>query len=1726
VWVTTFAVGALSAAPFLDLDLAAARLEREGKPAPATVAADRFGPGRGSVDLVGAAGAPTQIQFDCTSVPAGEYAIGLPVLGQGYLSFGEFYAQWLHLYVNDVRLAWTSHTEPLRPEDAAEKGLYQAELRLDRLVRLGPGDILRVVYAVPHGHLTIGAPRLYSQLPEPGLVRFEALWWQQPDSVWLSGQWGETRREASAVSQSVVLRNPGSRPRQFVLEAVAKDYCQEVLLAHREDIALAPGEGLTRELRFATRDSGWTRLAVTASAEGVTPPVRLSKFFIGDRLDPARPAACLNGEWETCQVKGAEPGTVPPADAVWKRVTVPSMHAVEQTHCAWYRRTFEPPAHLQGERFVLKFGLALSEAWGYLNGQPMGHEAHGSQPFELDVTAGLRPGQPNELLVAVRDWLAYSPRNRERVQRGEAPIFKDSMVDVAGYPSVTHVGLGGPVWLEARPAVSVDDVFIVTSVRERRLSLRYRLRNTGPTDQVVCLRPRVLDAGTPVLQFAEETVTLRAGQTETLSIERHWAKPVLWSPEDPHLYVLETALQPTRGTPDRHRLRFGFRELWIDGTDFVLNGVPIKVRSAWASGASGMYQASQFWEPDRRLSAIWDWQTRCARDLSHQLTRTHNQAGVGEVCEIADEVGLMLKIEDADMAQVLFTFDQGYWNAALAHEVRVVETFKNHASVVMWSAGNENMWGWIYQGEAAKTLGNRWQIKIAKAIREADLMRRPVEWEADGDLMGGWEHHALHYPRELSSAPDLPNGAWWGPLDGKTVVPYSMGPITLGQKPLTVGEAFWPANLAHPYGEAILLGDDAYLGGNYWSLGWNLASEFFINGFRDAEFALIDTYNPLTIQKPQILVLKQEVSAWTGGQTARLEVNVHNDVQRRAKLVLRWTLRRGAETLAEDRERLRLEAAGLARVALRIPLPPVTCPTPAVLHLSLEENGTAVHELSRAWTLHPPVTIRAPAGFVPALYDPLGKTAAMLRGLRVPFVAQDRPAPPEGKALIIGQDALKQPVEGPWREELSAFVRQGGRVLILEQSEAPDFLPVPLVMAAGRRSTFAFGRALDHPLLEGLADTDLRWWAGDHVVSVGNYRKPLRGNFLPLIDAGSMDGMVEMPLVEEFDGNGSFLLCQMQLTGKAATAPAAGRLLQNLLGYLAAPPARSPARTALATGADTPLRRALNESQLVAEDLPEPPALTLDRYQVAIVDAPLLADGPLAAGLKAFATAGGRVLVHRPTPDQQARLEALLGVRLRFFPVRNEPTDIRYHVLRRTGEGLLAGVSNHELFWASAACLAEIRHEGCWWSYYDCPPAEQIADWFLEPADADRERVRRLTRPGTLLEVPLGKGSVVLSQLRWDEPVADVAPTAARLRSLLLTNLGCELRSEGGAALARQQRLQSYDFAPVDLGPYANRGLTSDGAPGLIGWTNQGENDLRALPTGRQTFAGIPFHIASPRAAVVLYSTNANNLDLPKEVKGIRIGQRADVLFFLHTAAWSNGTVFSYRVHYEDSTSVELPIVSGQQTIDWWADPARFPEAMSKHGLFIAWKGDNPMRKGVVLPGFEWVNPHPEKPIRDLDFVANPENPGAVPALVAITAAVNRCLEGVVTEVVGADGVMVRFASQEQEVRYIGVAGPAKDHPFYEQAVAAHRALAVGQKVTLRQDVVTRDSEGRLLAYVFLGKDTYDIRNLLNAKLIGDGLGKPGNFAGNAQHRMYLENLGFIAKQRLAGVWAEGAAKP
>jgi hypothetical protein len=1704
-------------------------LIRNGKVEKSAPLRDFFGQGVDGAVLAGCGAVKPQMQWKCTTVPDGDYYPALVLSSRTYMGFNEFTPNWVHLYLNDTRLPWTGHSAPGRPESAAEKAPYQAQLRAGK-IRVKPGDVLRIVYPPDGGHAVIGPLLLHKTPFTDSVVGLSVYNPARTDTYWIVAGWDVPERNELEATQSCWLHNPGVLPRTFQLSAVAKDYLQKELLRKDETITLGAGERITRIYKVPLGATGRVRLSLDAVAEGVWPPLRMAKFYLNDVKAGPRPRSlCLNGPWQMCYVKGVEPGAAPPVDAKWTIVDVPHLAENKDGHCIWLRKTFDAPAYIQGERIVLHFLMCMSESWLCVNGKQVHYQQFGTEPFEADITSAFKPGQANEVLVAVRDWLAYSPRNRQRALGGEEPIFKDSMAAPAGYKASGSwggcMGIGRPVWLEARPAVSVEDVFVVTSVRQKKLTLKYRIANRSGSDQQVRLMPAILEDGTVIKSLPERVVAVKAGQSQAVTVEQPWPDAKPWGPGEPNLYVLQTDLRPSSGAADRHLQRFGFREIWIDGISFIVNGTRMKIRSQWTSPASGIDSVPS--DPEKRLEDLWLRLTRAMTDMDTQLTRTHNMVGVEEHVDIADEVGLMVKVENGSTAQQNFTFDQGYWKQMVASELRVVDAYKNHPSVFMWSAGNENMWGWLYQGEAARTLGNRWQVKIAQAMRDFDLMARPIEWEADGDLMGKWEYHQTHYPREINATLDIPVGCWWGPLDGKTVVPYSMGPITLGQKPIVTGESASPDSLRHPLGQTVVLGDDAYLGGAYQWKGWFTVSPFTINAFRDAEFALVDTYAPMWMQKPQTVVLKEETAQFFGGRRITRHINVHNDVPRRATLAMQWDLvpRDGSGSFAHGGVRLEMAPAELRREQVELALPKVDRPTAMTFVVTLFESGKAIHVESRDWVIHPAAAVAVPNGLAISLYDPEGRTAAMLTALKVPFAVLTTLKAPAAGALIIGQDALRQPPQGPWREELDAFVRGGGRTLILQQCQTPDCLPFPLVQARKSKTTIAFARALDHPILAGLGDADLRWWADDHYVSTDNYRKPLEGNILSLIDVGTMDGLLDSPLVEEYKGKGSYVLCQLTLTEKAQTSPPAARLLQNILNYLAAAAVyRAPGKAALVAASDSRLRKALEGDRVVLEDLGSATAC-----KTILVDGATGLTAAAAPQLKALAASGGTVVIHRATPAQQAVLEAMLGIRLKFLPVAKEPSDVQNRILRCAGNGLLGGISNHDLFWASKQYLERMRDNGKWWSCFEDRPGEElIAEYYIVPVEADAGKAVALTRPCALLEVPCGSGRFVLSQLRLDEPMSDVVPTVKRLRSMLWTNLGCTVRSVAAGGVPREERLGRCEFWPVDLAKYANRGLRDDKAAGIVGWTNQEENDMRNLPAGRQTFANVPFQIASPKAAIVLYSESGVNRDLPKEVKGVALGRRADALFFLHALAYGTpGQAFRYRVNYSDASAVDIPIEGGKQVFDWWSDPAQYLDGMAQSGTVIAWRGDNPMHKGVSVLLYEWPNPHPDKEIASVDFATAAANKfGPVPVLVGITAATMRSDQGVVVDVLGTGGIKVRLGTQVTDVCYIGVAGLDENHPFYKSAVQAHRAMVLDKKVLLRDDVVNRNTAGLRLSYVFLaGEQEWNLNNLVNARIIGDGLGKLGNFEGNNRHRMYLENLGLIARDGRKGLWAQEAKK-
>jgi hypothetical protein len=165
-------------------------------------------------------------------------------------------------------------------------------------------------------------------------------------------------------------------------------------------------------------------------------------------------------------------------------------------------------------------------------------------------------------------------------------------------------------------------------------------------------------------------------------------------------------------------------------------------------------------------------------------------------------------------------------------------------------------------------------------------------------------------------------------------------------------------------------------------------------------------------------------------------------------------------------------------------------------------------------------------------------------------------------------------------------------------------------------------------------------------------------------------------------------------------------------------------------------------------------------------------------------------------------------------------------------------------------------------------------------------------------------------------------------------------------------------------------------------------NTLANLPKGVQEFEGIPFDV---RGVVQLSGRQAGqqlNVQFPKSVEAIAVGRKAAKLAFLHACGWPSepGTVVGkFLVHYANGESREIPILYGEDVLDWWtaADGNSTPR--------VAWSGENKANpngppKSIYVT--VWNNPLPDVEIKAVDYVSSMSE--SAPFLIALTGQVGR----------------------------------------------------------------------------------------------------------------------------------------
>jgi hypothetical protein len=368
--------------------------------------------------------------------------------------------------------------------------------------------------------------------------------------------------------------------------------------------------------------------------------------------------------------------------AAWKGTAPTAIHA------AWYQREFTVPEAWRGRRITVYAECLNSYAAVYVDGNKVGSMYFPSG--EVDITAACRPGQQQVLSLYVKAVPLAAVMK----------AFTDTGTPKTVAGTVERRGLCGDVFLVSTPKEArIDDVKVNTSVRKWEITFDVALQGPVP-GKSYRLKAQVNDAAGKVKEFTSGPFTAADLKDGRFAFASPWKPDKLWDTHTPqNMYDATVSLLESGGTvlDAVCPVRFGFREFWIEGRDFHLNGT----------------RFHSFVVPfdNCQLGAAWATYDACRETLLRQKSfgvntvYTHNYGcepgshlGFHEFLRAADDVGMLVAFSQPHCQHYQWTApDAEQSNGYARHAAFYVRVAGNHPSVVMYSMNHNAL---SYHGDS------------------------------------------------------------------------------------------------------------------------------------------------------------------------------------------------------------------------------------------------------------------------------------------------------------------------------------------------------------------------------------------------------------------------------------------------------------------------------------------------------------------------------------------------------------------------------------------------------------------------------------------------------------------------------------------------------------------------------------------------------------------------------------------------------------------------------------------------------------------------------------------------------------------------------------------------------------------------------------------------------------------------------------------------------------------
>ncbi|TDN95085.1 uncharacterized protein DUF4982 [Salegentibacter sp. 24] len=376
----------------------------------------------------------------------------------------------------------------------------------------------------------------------------------------------------------------------------------------------------------------------------------------------------------------------------WKNVDLPHDWSIQETFnskwasgtgflpggIGWYKKEFDLENYNDSIQYAIYFDGVYKNSEVWINGHYLGKRPNGFIPFQYDLTPYLN-AEENVILV------------------------KADHTDYADSRYYTGSGIYRNVYFLTQDPIHFAQwgVFFQTpKVNEELAQSIVSVEVKNKTSKKVKSTIEILlkNISGSVVAKEQRNLMLRPGKENYMEFDLEISNPELWSPNSPNLYDMEVRITKEGQLADYWKEKVGFRDFRFDADKgFFLNGENMLIKGVCIhhdAGALGAAVPKEVWR--ERLETL--------KELGANAIRMSHYPHQDYIYDLADEMGFLVQDEAFDEWEFGKNKWITGWNVGTpgndgSHKefskwgVRDVQDMirrnRNHASIIMWSIGNE-----------------------------------------------------------------------------------------------------------------------------------------------------------------------------------------------------------------------------------------------------------------------------------------------------------------------------------------------------------------------------------------------------------------------------------------------------------------------------------------------------------------------------------------------------------------------------------------------------------------------------------------------------------------------------------------------------------------------------------------------------------------------------------------------------------------------------------------------------------------------------------------------------------------------------------------------------------------------------------------------------------------------------------------------------------------------------